>query len=324
MNLLVHARHGGQDRRAHLGKRLGDARDVGDQRDRRAAERSGLMGKPGVTVRHREEQEHDVARVLQSFDHAGRGGDEVAVREHAALRGPRGSGRVDQRREVVLLDRLGLQVPGQAAVGLELVEPVEGDDLPQRRQRAADGDEFPRLLLVLGKGEHRLGVGQHVLALLRRARRVEADDDGADRHHRPVEQDPLEPRARQHRHAIALANAARQQPMRERVDPFGRLVPRHRPPAVVLLLEICGPVGRAADDVAPELRRCAHVRIVELALRAKSCALRPGRERNSANGRARSPVGSVLRAHGAERVRTLVPSRARRPCGVHARYSATA
>src|SRR4029077_8437376 len=47
-------------------------------------------------------------------------------------------------------------------------------------------------------------------------------------------------------------------------------------------------------------------------VRAKSCALRPGlkelRQRET-----RSPVGSVLRAHRAEWVQTLVPSRARRP-----------
>jgi hypothetical protein len=251
VNLLVHAREGGQDRRTCFGERLGNSLDVGNERDRRAAERPGLVREPGVAVRHRQKQEHDVSRVLQPLDHTGRGRDEIAMGEHAALRRAGGAGGVDQRREVLLLDRVRLKVPCETAVGLQLVEPVEGDDLAQRRQRAADGDELPRLLLVLGKGEHGLGVGEHVLALLRRAGRIEADDDRPDRHHGPVEQDPLEPRSREHRYPVAFVDAARKQPPRERVHPFRRLLPRHGPPAVGRLLEVCGLGGRAVDDLAP-------------------------------------------------------------------------
>ena len=195
---------------------------------------------------------------LQPFDNTGRRRHEVAVREHAPLGRPGRAGRVDERREVVLFDRLGVEVPRQAPLRLELGEPVERDDLPQRRERAANGDELARLVFVLGEGEHCLAVREDVLALLRGARGVEADDHRADRHHRPVEKDPLEPGARQHRHPVALAHAAGEQSQREAVDALGRLVPRHGAPvAALLLLEVRGLVRRIANGVAPELGRGA-------------------------------------------------------------------
>ena len=144
-------------------------------------------------------------------------------------------------------------MPREASVGLELLEPVERDDLPQVRQGAADGDELPRLLVVLGEREHRLAVVEDVFALLGGARGIEADDDGADRHHGPVEQDPLEPGAGEDRHAVAVAHAACEQPLRERRDALRGFAPRDRPPAVRRLLEIRGLGRRVADGLAPEL-----------------------------------------------------------------------
>src|SRR2546429_208571 len=126
---------------------------------------------------------------------------------------------------VARLDGLRLQVPCEAPVRLELLEPVKRDDLAQVRQRAANGDELPGLLLVLGEGEHSLAVVEDVFALLCGARGIEADDDGADRHYRQVEQDPVEPGAGEDRHAIAVAHAAREQPLGEHRDALRGLVP---------------------------------------------------------------------------------------------------
>jgi hypothetical protein len=112
-------------------------------------------------------------------------------------------------------------------------------------------------------------VAEDVLAFLGGARGIEADDDGADRHHSPVEQDPLEPGARENCNAIAVAHAACQQALRQCRDALGRLVPRDGPPAVRRLLEIGGLIGRVADGVAPELgHRTAHAGIVERACRS--------------------------------------------------------
>ena len=94
----------------------------------------GLVCEPPVAVGEWQEEEHDVAGALHALHDTGRRGDEVAVREHAPLRGPCRAGGVDERREVVLLDRLGPKVLGQAPVRLELLEPVEGNDLAQRGQ----------------------------------------------------------------------------------------------------------------------------------------------------------------------------------------------
>ena len=170
----------------------------------------GLVCEPPVAVGEWQEEEHDVAGALHALHDTGRRGDEVAVREHAPLRGPCRAGGVDERREVVLLDRLGLQMLRQPPLGLELLEPVERDHLAQRGQGAADGYELAGLLLVLGEGEHGLAVLEDVLAFLGGARRIETDDDSADRHHRPVEQNPLEPRAREHCDPVAVPDSARQ------------------------------------------------------------------------------------------------------------------
>ena len=85
--------------------------------------------------------------------------------------------------------------------------------------------ELLALLVVLDEREHRLGVAEDVLALLRRVRRIEPDDDGADRHDRPVEQHPLEARAGEHRDRVAAADAAREQGVGEGVDPLAGLLP---------------------------------------------------------------------------------------------------
>ena len=65
VDLLVDARHGGEDGRLHRRERLGHARDVGDRRDRRAVMARGLMREARVAVRHRQEEQDDVARHLE-------------------------------------------------------------------------------------------------------------------------------------------------------------------------------------------------------------------------------------------------------------------
>ena len=113
------------------------------------------------------------------------------------------------------------------------------------------------LLVVLDEGEHRLGVVEDVPALGGGVRRIEADDDGADGHDCPVEQEPLEPRPAEDGDRVSPADAAGQERPAERVDPPCGLVPGDVAPAVRLFLEIGG--GRAAllEHVAPEGRRSA-------------------------------------------------------------------
>src|SRR5439155_9065436 len=57
VDLLVDARHGRQDRRVHGLERLGDARRLGDESDRRAVVGGGLVGEPAEGVRERQEKQ---------------------------------------------------------------------------------------------------------------------------------------------------------------------------------------------------------------------------------------------------------------------------
>ena len=141
--------------------------------------------------------------------------------------------------EVVLVDLAGRVVERarvrsgvRAAFRLERRQLVEAEELAQRRRLSVHRGELRALRLVLGEREHRLGVPEDVRALLRGARRIDPDDDRADRHHRPVEQHPLEPGARDHRDGVAAADAAGEQPVRERLDALAGLLPGDLAPAV--------------------------------------------------------------------------------------------
>jgi hypothetical protein len=212
-------------------------------------------------VRERQEEQDRVAPVLEVRLHAQGGGDEILVREHAALRRAGRAGGVDQGGEVFLLHvapcgldrtRVGRRV--RAALGLERGELVEADDLAHRRRLRLDRRQLPFLRVVLDEREHRLGVREDVCALLRRARGIDADDDRADRHRGPVEQHPFEPRAGEHCHGVPAADSAREQPVRERVHAPCRVLPRDLAPAVAVLLEVGGHRRAQVEDVAPERR----------------------------------------------------------------------
>ena len=132
---------------------------------------------------------------------------------------------------------------------------------------------------------------------LRGVRRVEADDDGADRHDRPVEQDPLEARPRERR------RRRRRGGRRGRGAPARARRPARRPPATR---------PRASRPPAPRGRRaspaCAHVRQSEGAVRARAgarLARRRSRGRHDHIVERRDAVGEA---------RILGPSRIRRPC----------
>ena len=138
MHLLVDARDGRQDRRSHRCERLRHARHVGDESHRRAAVARRLVRESAIAVGERQEEQHDVSGLVHALHDADRRGDEVPVREHAALRRPGRARGVDQGREVVLFDGLGLQMAGEASVGLELLEPVERDDLAKAGERCRE------------------------------------------------------------------------------------------------------------------------------------------------------------------------------------------
>ena len=126
MDLLVDARDGRQDRRVHGAERLADAGRLRHERDGRAVVRRRLVREPAEGVRERQEEEDDVAPILEVRAHANRGCDEVPVREHAGLRRPGRSRCVDERAEVVfgdlargLVERSGVRGAVVATFGFE-------------------------------------------------------------------------------------------------------------------------------------------------------------------------------------------------------------
>ena len=83
---------------------------------------------------------------------------------------------------------------------------------------------------------------------------VDGHDDRADVGEREVEQRPLERRPREDRERVALADAAREQPVGESLDALGGLGPGHVVPVVVVLDEVRG-IGVPACAIASRQRR---------------------------------------------------------------------
>ncbi len=111
------------------------------------------------------------------------------------------------------------------ALRLERREVVEREHVTQSRERRALLVDLRHLGRVLAEHAHRLRVVEDVGDVLRRAVGVHRCSDGTDLGEREVEQRPLERRPRERREGLALAHAARQQAVREVLDPLRRLGP---------------------------------------------------------------------------------------------------
>ena len=119
------------------------------------------------------------------------------------------------------------------------------------------GDPLP-LGGVLAHEHPRRGMGEHVCAVGRCRRRVDRDDDGADRDEREVGERPLEPGPAEDRHAVARPDAERQEPRGELLDPPPRLLPADGSPAPGLLDHeggVPGRLGHGARDQSAETLR---------------------------------------------------------------------
>ena len=247
VDLLVDARHARQDRRPHLGHRAGDVEGIGQERDRVPDVRPREVHQPAEVVGERQVEEHHVARravvgeVVDGRDHR----VVVAVADHAALGRPGRPRRVDVREEIVLVDRgdrlverPGARVPVRATLLLQGGEVGEREHLGEPRERRASLLDLGPLGIVLAEDAHRLRVLEHVVHVLRRRVRVDRGPDRADVGQREVEQRPLERVAGEDAEGVALADASREEAVREVLDALRRLGPGHLPPAGVLLDQI--------------------------------------------------------------------------------------
>ena len=178
----------------------------------------------------------------------------VAVPDRAGLRRAGRAGRVDEREAVLLVDRgLGFGERRRvrrrelAAASAQRVQLGERDHVGETEA----GDLLP-LALVLDEHADGLGVLEDVLAVLRRAVRVDGRADSADQAEGVVEQRPVERRLREDPERVSLAHAQREEAVRELLHRLLGLAPRDLRPPVRAFDEIGGirPPGR--DAFAPQ------------------------------------------------------------------------
>ena len=179
-------------------------------------------------MREREVEEHHVAGLEELVLHLVALPHHlvvVAVTDHAGLRRAGCARRVDEREQVVLVDRVGtrVEVAGMirrpfTSARAELVQRGERDDV------AAEPFDLRELLVVLDQDAAGFGVLEDVLHVACGARRVDRRANGADQSQREVEQRPLERRAPEEGERISPGNAQREEAVGELVHHPGRVV----------------------------------------------------------------------------------------------------
>ena len=207
-------------------------------------------------MREREVEQHRVGADGEVADQTALVGHlvVVAVRDHAGLRRPRRAGGVDEREEIVLLDRrCGLFHGTGALCG---VRAPSGAKVVQIRERQYvlefDSANLRALLVVLAENADRLRVAEDVRRVLRRAVHVDGRTDGADEAEREVEERPFEPCRGQDRERVAPADAEGQQAVGQLVHCSGGLVPGDLAPLLTLLDEVRRARPAARDPIQPE------------------------------------------------------------------------
>jgi len=257
VDLLVDARDAWKQGRAYARQLLRGAERIGQERDREAGVRRRQMQEPAVVVREREVQQHQVSRLDETAFHLVallHHRVVVAVPDHAGFRRPCRPGGVDEREEVVFVDRVRppVELAGMfSRVGAaSLAQRVEIGE-HQHVLDAATG-HLCLLLRILDENPDRFRVREHVAGVARRAVRIDRGADGADETQREVEQRPFEARARQDAERLPLAHTECEQAVRQLVDGPGGLSPRHLDPFAVHLPQIGG-VG-SCGRVPPQIR----------------------------------------------------------------------
>ena len=221
---------------------LDDLVDPAVDRGREAAGELGREQHLAERVGHRQPQELQVVLVEDVLDVDGLAlVDPGLVPQPDALGPAGGAGGVDQRGELVGLDRLDrgrhragvLDEELLAEVG-ELVQrddpvtvarAVEGDDLADARDLALALVELGQLLVVLDEDDLALGVAQDVGRVLGVRRRVDGRGGAAGAHDRQVREDPLVARAGGDADPLLGLDAERQQARGQAGDPVARLLP---------------------------------------------------------------------------------------------------
>ena len=205
---------------------------------------------------------------------AARGVEDVAVREHRALRLAGRAGGVDEDRQVVgpprrepRLPQLGMRLMVLGAEATQLLEAdhhriaeamqpvhVEHDDLAEVRQPRAHLERLVELLLVLDEEVDRARVGHQVFDLGGGVGRIDAGAHAARAEHAEVGVEPFAPRVREHRGGLARLEAEAHEAEADLARGLAELAPGRAAPDPELLLPQRDLVAAARDRV-PEHER---------------------------------------------------------------------
>jgi len=261
VDLLVDAWNARKHRRAERRQRVGslewvrqEGRGVADVRPCEVHQATEVVGQGEI-------QQHQVVAVEVARKSVDNGDHRVvvAVPDHAALRWAGRARRVDEREQVVLVNRGDCFVERRRTLRLECCalrfecgEIGERPDVPEQGQRVAFRFDLLRLGCVLAEDADRLRVGEDVGHIRRRAVRVDPCANGSDVCQREVEQRPFERRPGQGGEGVALFDTPCKESVREVLDPFGGLRPADVVPVVAVLDEVRGTLAIVRDGVAPE------------------------------------------------------------------------
>ena len=241
-----------------------DAQRIAEERDREADVRALDEHQSPEVVRERDVEEHHVvgSRVVLHLVDDARHREVVAVAHHAALRRTGRAGRVEDRVEVLLVDR-GERLVERRRVSLREVDAVRREpreivvrqDVLELRQLLGERLDLRQLLRVLADDPDCLRVLEEIRHVLRGAVRVHRDRDRADLGEREVHERPVEAVLSQDRERVALGHPAREQPVRVRADELVGIVPRDlAPPLAVVLDEVRRVLATGRDRIPPQPR----------------------------------------------------------------------
>ena len=277
VDLLEHARDGWEVGRLggrHVLDQL--ARVAAPERQRAAHVERHHLHHARQRVRERKEHEQRRRRPqVDALDVRLHREEDVAVREHAALRRSRRARRVDDGGHVVGPDVLEARLE---LLGRHLARPRAevGDrqrasgvrhahDVLEARQLVADLLDLLELPRVLDHDRPRARVLDDVLALPRRVRVVDRDDHAAGGQQRGVGQRPLRAGLAEQRDAVAGLDPERREPPRQLADRVPELRERPLVPRAVTReadRRAAVPLGRVQHHSSQGVRahgpRCCH------------------------------------------------------------------
>ena len=201
VDLLVHTRHGEQQRGTEGLEVLDHRLHIGAQGQRNRAAEAEEFHESGEHVAQRQEQQQTAVGPCAGARHVLQCGEyqesEVAVGQFHALRGASGAGRVDDGGAVVAVggflvfpefgigDAFAIGLDGVQAAGLDYEHVAQGGYL------AAHGFDLVALSVIFGDGERDFGIVENPADLAGGVGLIHRHSERADGHNRHIQRGPF-------------------------------------------------------------------------------------------------------------------------------------